>query len=119
LLEKAQRSLSYRFRPTHGPFAGSVPWHARPNVSFHTATRAFTPEATFDTAIDDGIAYDRPLFETTSKRRKGFPSETCVKRGRRIVNADKELVEKLGRNDPCPCGSARRFKTVLSAQQTL
>jgi uncharacterized protein YecA (UPF0149 family) len=23
--------------------------------------------------------------------------------------ADKELVEKLGRRDPCPCGSRRRF----------
>ena len=21
-----------------------------------------------------------------------------------------ELIEKLGSNDPCPCGSARRFK---------
>ncbi|MEM9732886.1 MAG: SEC-C metal-binding domain-containing protein [Pseudomonadota bacterium] len=23
---------------------------------------------------------------------------------------DVELVEKLGRNDPCPCGSGKRFK---------
>ena len=30
-----------------------------------------------------------------SKRRKGFPSETQVKRGRRIVHGDKELSEKL------------------------
>ena len=27
----------------------------------------------------------------------------------RIVHGDKELREKLGRNDPCPCGSGRRF----------
>ena len=45
-----------------------------------------------------------------SKRRKGFPSETQVKRGVRIVGAGKELREKLGRNDPCPCGSGGRFK---------
>jgi uncharacterized protein YecA (UPF0149 family) len=45
-----------------------------------------------------------------SKRRKGFPSETNVKRGVRIVHGSKELVEKLGRNDPCPCGSGKRFK---------
>ncbi|HEX4589658.1 MAG TPA: SEC-C metal-binding domain-containing protein [Gemmataceae bacterium] len=45
-----------------------------------------------------------------SKRRHGFPSETQVKRGRRIVHGDKELTEKLGRNDLCPCGSGRRFK---------
>jgi uncharacterized protein YecA (UPF0149 family) len=45
-----------------------------------------------------------------SKRRKGFPSETKVKRGVRIVHGDKELVEKVGRNDLCPCGSGKRFK---------
>ena len=45
-----------------------------------------------------------------SKRRKGYPSETRVKKGRRIVHGEKELTEKLGRNDLCPCGSGRRFK---------
>jgi uncharacterized protein YecA (UPF0149 family) len=48
--------------------------------------------------------------ESTSKRRKGYPSETKVRRGQRVVHADKELVEKLGRNDLCPCGSGKRFK---------
>ncbi len=48
-----------------------------------------------------------------SKRRKGFPSERCVKRGQRVVRGDKELVEKLGRNDLCPCGSGKRFQEVL------
>jgi uncharacterized protein YecA (UPF0149 family) len=48
-------------------------------------------------------------FEITSKRRKGFPSETQVKRGIRIVHGNKELSEKLGRNDLCPCGSGRSF----------
>jgi hypothetical protein len=43
-------------------------------------------------------------FERTSKRRKGFASESRVKRWQRIVHGDKELIEKLGRNDPCPCG---------------
>jgi uncharacterized protein YecA (UPF0149 family) len=45
-----------------------------------------------------------------SKRRRGFPSEAQVKRGVQIVHGDKELAEKLGRNDLCPCGSGRRFK---------
>jgi uncharacterized protein YecA (UPF0149 family) len=36
-----------------------------------------------------------------------------VKRGRRIVHADKELVEKLGNSDLCPCGSGKRFQAVL------
>ncbi|MFD2097155.1 SEC-C metal-binding domain-containing protein [Corallincola platygyrae] len=25
------------------------------------------------------------------------------------MHGDKELIEKLGRNDPCPCGSGRLF----------
>jgi SEC-C motif len=58
-------------------------------------------------------------FEITSKRRKGFPSESGVKRGDRVVRGTKELVEKLGRNDPCPCGSARPFQTLLPAQRML
>jgi hypothetical protein len=30
-------------------------------------------------------------FEITAKRRKGYPSETRVKRGQRVVHGDKEL----------------------------
>ena len=58
-------------------------------------------------------------FEITSKRRKGFPSETRVKKGQRIVHGDKELREKLGRNDLCPCGSGRRFQELLHEQRPL
>jgi len=54
-----------------------------------------------------------------SKRRKGFPSETGVKRGDRIVRGTKDLSEKLGRNDPCPCGSARLFQALLLAHGLL
>ncbi|MFO0457537.1 MAG: SEC-C metal-binding domain-containing protein [Alphaproteobacteria bacterium] len=32
-----------------------------------------------------------------------------------MVGDGKVLVEKLGRNDPCPCGSGRRFQTLLHA----
>src|SRR2546425_10874099 len=46
---------------------------------------------------------------------RGYPSETHVRRGERIVHGDKELLEKLGRNDLCPCGSGLRFQEVLSA----
>jgi hypothetical protein len=56
-------------------------------------------------------------FEATSKRRKGFPSESRVKRGSRVVHGDKELLEKLGRNDPCPCKSRRRFQELLHAER--
>ncbi|MEH1935766.1 MAG: hypothetical protein V7L14_19120 [Nostoc sp.] len=53
-------------------------------------------------------------FEPSSKRRRGYPSETAVKRGDRLVHGDKELQEKLGNNDLCPCGSGRCFQKVLS-----
>ena len=62
----------------------------------------------------------RPIpFEVMSKRRRGFPSESNVKRGRRVVHGDKELEEKLGRRDLCPCGSGRRFQQVLHAHGPL
>jgi hypothetical protein len=54
-----------------------------------------------------------PAFEHSSKRRRGFPSESRVKRGTQIVHGEKELSEKLGRKDLCPCGSARRFQELL------
>ncbi len=57
-------------------------------------------------------AISRP-FEVTRKRRKSYPSETQVKRGVRYVHGDVELLEKLGRNDLCPCGSGRRFQALL------
>ena len=61
-----------------------------------------------------------------SKRRRGFNSETVVRRVRsdevRTVTTEageKELLEKLGRRDPCPCGSGRSFQAVLPAQRPL
>ncbi len=33
-----------------------------------------------------------------------------------MVHVEKELVEKLGRNDLCPCKSGRRFQEVLSEE---
>jgi uncharacterized protein YecA (UPF0149 family) len=50
------------------------------------------------------------FFETMNKRRRGFPSESHVKRGIRLVHGEKLLDEKLGRNDLCPCRSGKRFK---------
>ncbi|WP_425272270.1 SEC-C metal-binding domain-containing protein [Methylocystis parvus] len=42
-----------------------------------------------------------------------------MKRGPRIVHGDKELVEKLGRADPCPCGSEKSFQALLPAKRAL
>jgi uncharacterized protein YecA (UPF0149 family) len=56
------------------------------------------------------VVEDQHPGETMSKRRKGYPSESKVKRGVRIVHGNKELAEKLGRNDLCLCGYGKRFK---------
>ena len=53
---------------------------------------------------------DESTFEITSRRRRGFPSETQVKRGVRVVDGNQELLEKLGRNDPCPELAAHTIK---------
>jgi uncharacterized protein YecA (UPF0149 family) len=37
----------------------------------------------------------------------------------RVVHGDKELAEKLGRNDLCPCGSGRLFQEVLHEERML
>ncbi len=54
-------------------------------------------------------------FEQMSKRRRGYPSEKAVKRGTRIVHGEKDLFEKLGKEDLCPCGSGYRFQALLSS----
>jgi uncharacterized protein YecA (UPF0149 family) len=57
---------------------------------------------------------NRNAFETMSKRRRGFPSERHVKKGTRTIKGGTiELRERLGNNDPCPCGSNRRFQELL------
>jgi hypothetical protein len=58
-------------------------------------------------------------FERTSKRRRGYPSEHQVKTGSRVVHGGKELLEKLGANDLCPCGSGRRFQALLPQLRAL
>jgi uncharacterized protein YecA (UPF0149 family) len=42
-----------------------------------------------------------------------------VKRGIRVVHGDKELIEKLGRSDLCPCQSGRRFQKLLSSHRSV
>ena len=64
--------------------------------------------------IDDDV-----WFRDHEQATQGFPSEKAVKRGERIVRGTKELAEKLGRNDPCPCGSGRSFQALLLAQRLL
>ncbi|WP_222723113.1 SEC-C metal-binding domain-containing protein [Actinomadura alba] len=39
--------------------------------------------------------------------------------GGEIVGGQKELIEKLGGKDPCPCGSGRRFPALLPVDRPL
>ena len=65
------------------------------------------------------INEDDESFHDHKQAAQRLPSETGVKRGDHVVGGAKELNEKLGRNDPCPCGSARSFQTLLPAQRLL
>ena len=77
------------------PFPSKIPIHSMPEEVNH-ATRLQRRRELLLKSCPSGV-------EATL-------SETHVKRGRRVVHSDKELHEKMGRNDPCPCGSGRLFK---------
>jgi hypothetical protein len=49
-------------------------------------------------------------FERTGKRRKGFPSETHVKKGDRVVHGDKELIRETRAQRSVPV----RFGALVS-----
>jgi len=83
-------------------------------IEIHFTLLKCTYPTTGETVWLSTTLKNSPAFERSSKRRKGYPSETNVKRGLRIVRGDKELREKLGRNDLCPCGSGRSFQKMLS-----
>ena len=55
----------------------------------------------------------KELSDSRSSDAGGSLSEAHVKWGKRLVHGDKELCEKMGRNDPCPCRSGRRFQELL------
>src|SRR5688572_18252788 len=96
--------LTFRKRPVAWTF--SAIWPDRETGG--------APYASQSTSITTATA-----FEVMSKRRKGYPSERRVKRGERVVHGNKELAEKLGRNDPCPCGSGLRFQALLLGRRPL
>lgn len=58
----------------------------------------------------DAVAFDDQAWEENSELDK-IIKERFTGRGR-IVNADRE---KVGRNDPCPCGSSKKFEKCHDA----
>ena len=101
------------------------PWLVMPLMSVRS--RPVTPERIANREQLTGGHHEKPTTpgrslpvsrpQVSAARR--HPSETGVKRGHRVVHGDKELLEKLGRNDPCPCRSARSFQAVLPARWRL
>ena len=59
------------------------------------------------------------FFERSSKRRKGFPSETGSNTAFRVVHSEKELFEKLGGKTPVLADQGRRFQELLYAHRPL
>ena len=60
------------------------------------------PLPTLDAAIEELIACVGELYDLTSRRR--YQVETV-----------RRATPKVGRNDPCPCGSGRKFKVCHGA----
>jgi hypothetical protein len=54
-------------------------------------------------------------FERTRKRRRGFPSETNVKRGDRVVHGDKELLPSRGSVGRTPVHADRADGSATAA----
>ncbi|MCC7337271.1 MAG: SEC-C domain-containing protein [Pirellulaceae bacterium] len=81
--------------------------------------RNFISQITAATKLSSGCALHPPVFQHRRSTRKltpraSAPSLSELSRlhaeGVQIVHRDKRLEEKLGSNNPCPCGSGQRFK---------
>jgi hypothetical protein len=57
----------------------------------------------------------RSAFERTSKRRRGFPSDTNVKRGDRVVHGDKELLPPRSSVGRTPAHAAQDGASATAA----
>ncbi len=53
---------------------------------------------------------DRPMRFMAEQLRRGLPPSDIVRLYAQRDAAAREAVRKLGRNDPCPCGSGRKVK---------
>ena len=98
------------WRKMREPALGGMCLNGSSEVIRRDSQKRFLPRGDGGVSCDTIHSATNTAFETMSKRRRGFPSETQVKRGEQVVHGDKLLEEKLGRNDLCPCGSGKRFR---------
>ena len=66
-----------------------------------------------------GMHYPKRFSRKTRKRRHGLRNRMKTKNGRKMINRKRaagrgpDLTRpsaKIGRNDPCPCGSGKKYK---------
>jgi hypothetical protein len=82
------------------------PWYcgkADSYVSYMRGERTW-PEDTEDW-VDDAIVFVRQFFFRSKKEKSGETRSP----------EDKAALPKLGRNDPCPCGSGKKYKKCCGA----
>ena len=84
------------------------------HVRRRSTTITHNPEAVWQTNHSIKKA---PFFEITSKRRKGFPSETRVKRGLRVVHGDNSRPVRLKIEQPWECKSPHADHFGMSTGQ--
>ena len=73
-------------------------------VELNAERAPMTVESFLQYVVDD--YYDGTIFHRVAA---GFIVHFLWRITGALDRRDKELLEKLGRNDPCPCGSGRRF----------
>ena len=98
--------------------AGSIPADSTiHSVSAHGSPRSLThtPEAVWHSIPSTTT----PAFEITSKRRKGFPSETKVKRGERIVHVCKRPHREARAQGSLPVRVDQALQELLHAQRSI
>ena len=50
------------------------------------------------------------LFQEEKKYLKPLPSQPFMTNQSKTNITDKSTLKKIGRNDPCPCGSGKKYK---------
>jgi hypothetical protein len=86
-------------------------WAGRPSLPSLSRFRIAVPSPPEEVCYAPEFRRRRALLSRSCPSGVGgILSEAHVKRGRRVVHGDKELSERLGRNDLCPCDSGLLFK---------
>jgi len=59
----------------------------------------------------------KPSFKGRRIYRTYFPCPRSCEAMRPELDQKKENEQKVGRNDPCPCGSGKKYKNVVGSEK--